>query len=333
VLALVWWAWGGYAWLTNAIHLGEPLVRVAFLGAAFGSFFVALGVPGAYGPQSEWFVVPYFAVRVLHVALYMYGLRADRLHQAAIRKLAPWFLVAPAIALVGGFLDDPARVALWGLALAIDLLGALLVAGAGFRVSSSHFAERYGLFIIIALGESIVAIGVGAVAVPRDAAFAGAVAISFVGVVALWWAYFDFIAGAIERALRRARPEARAVLARDMLSYFHYPIVLGIIFYAVAAKKTVEHPLDPLSDGGRFALGGGIAFFMLGFVLGRYRALRVVAWERVGCGAAAAVTVVLAADLAAAALLAIVVALVAIAVAFESRRLREVRRSLSHAGA
>jgi low temperature requirement protein LtrA len=329
VLGLVWWAWAAYAWLTNAIDIESRGVRAMYLAAMGGSFAMALAVPEAYESQGAWFVVPFFAVRVLHVALYIWGLRGDPAHQAAVRRLAPWFLVAPAIALVGGFVDDPARTWLWVVALTIDVVGALTMsAGTGFRVSPSHFAERYALFVIIALGESIVAIGAGAAGLERDATFALAVAIAFAGSAVLWWAYFDFAAVAMERALHSASPDARGPVARDIFSILHYPIVLGIILFAVAAKKTLEHPADPLSDAGRAALGVGAAVYLLGFTLGRFRALRRIAWERASGACAAAAAVLLFPDLDAMWLLAVVIGVLAVATAIESARLHDVRLRL-----
>jgi len=328
VLGMVWWAWGGYAWLTNAIDIESLGVRLLFLAATAGSFLMALAVPNAYLDQGAWFVVPYVGVRVLHVALYVWGLRGDPAHQAAIKKLAPWFLVAPMIALAGGLVDDPVRTWLWALSLVVDVGGALSVGTAGFRVSATHFAERYGLFVIIALGESIVATGVSASGVERDAKLAGAVVVAFAGVATLWWAYFDFVAPAVERAVKRAGDTARAKLARDVFTFCHYPIVAGIILFAVAAKKTVAHPDEALSGAGRFALGAGIALYLLGFVLARYRSIRRIAWERV-LGAAAAVLVVLLLDaVAAAVVMTAAVALLALALAVEAARLRELRASI-----
>ncbi len=328
VLWLVWWAWGGYAWMTNAISIESRGVRIAFLGVTLGCFFVALAVPGAYGDNGLWFVVPYFAVRVAHIGLYVWGLRLAPEHQAAIRKLAPWFLVAPCVVLLGGFLEGDARVALWLGAAAIDIAGALNVSNAGFRVSAAHFAERYGLFIIIALGESIVAIGLGASEAPRDALFAASVTIAFVGVAALWWAYFDFLALGAERALARLPIDRRGPMARDIFSFFHFAFVLGIILFAVGAKKTLEHPDESLSPAGRWALGLGAAVYMLGSVLGRFRAIRRLAWERAAGAAAALLCVAVLDSLHAVWLLAVVTCILGAVVTVESARLREFRRSL-----
>ena len=152
--------------------------------------------------------------------------------------------------------------------------------------------------------------------------------IAFAGVAALWWAYFDFVAIAAERSLKRAVARARGTLARDVFTFFHYPIVLGIIFYAVAAKKTLEEPRDPLSAAGRWALGLGVAVFLLGFVLMRYRVLRRIAWERLAAGAAAVVAAVLLDGTDAIVTLAVVIAILAASVAVETLRLREFRGEL-----
>jgi low temperature requirement protein LtrA len=290
VFGLVWWAWSGYAWMTNAIDVERTVVRTAVLGAAGASFFMAIALPHAFGDDGLRFALAYLVVRVIQLALYIWGLRHDPAHQAAILRLAPWFFVAPLVALAGGFADGDARVWLWIASLAIDVTGAATVGRAGFRISPAHFAERYALFVIIALGESIVAIGASAIELPRNGTFFATAAISFALACVLWWSYFDFPALAAARALRFASPERRGPLARDLFTLFHFPNVLGIIFVAVAAKKAVAHPSEPLSGGGRAALALGLSLFLLQFVLGRLRVIHRVSWERlVGMAAIVAV--------------------------------------------
>jgi low temperature requirement protein LtrA len=331
VLALVWWAWSAYAWLTNAIDVENLATRMFFFGAMLAVFFVALAVPDAYADEGAWFACAYFAVRVLHIALYVWGVRADPIQRAAVRRLAPWFLVAPAIALAGGFLEDPWRTLLWTVSLALDVVGTLFAGRAGFRVSAAHFAERYALIVIIALGESIVAIGLAALELERDAIFALAVAVAFAGAAAAWWAYFDFAQVAVERALHAAPEDQRGRLARDVYTFFHYPIVLGIVLVAVAAKKTLGAPTDPLTDGGRATLALGVSVFLLGFVLSRYRVIRRIAWERIGAALAVVAAVLVLDEADALLLLAIAVAALVAAFAVEAFRLREVRSVLKEA--
>jgi low temperature requirement protein LtrA len=328
VLGLVWWAWSGFAWMTNAIDVERLAVRLLFLLGMLGSLFMALAVPDAFQDEGAWFAVAYFAVRILNVVLYDAGLRGDAAHRAAFRRLAPWFVLAPTVALVGGFVDGDARVALWALSLAIDVVGTLTVGRSGFRVSPAHFAERYGLFVIIALGESVVAVGLSAVELERDALFAATVAVAFAGVAALWWAYFDWPQRAAERRLRREPDATRGPLARDLYTFFHFPLVLGIIFYAVAAKKTIAHPDEPLSTAGRWALGIGVAAYLAAFALQRWRAVRIVAWERLAGGALALVAVVALQNLDAVVLLGAAVLLLVAVTAVEAARLREIRESV-----
>ncbi len=332
VLGMVWWAWSGYAWMTNAIDVDRVGVRVLFLVGMLGSLLMALALPDAYQDEGVWFAIAYVAVRVLNVVLYDTGLRGDPAHRAAFRRLAPWFLVAPAVALAGGFADGDVRVALWALSLTIDVVGTLTAARSGFRVSPAHFAERYGLFVIIALGESVVAVGLAAAELERDALFVATVAVAFAGVAALWWAYFDWPQLAAERRLRREPTATRGPLARDLYTFFHFPLVLGIIFYAVAAKKTLAHPDEPLSTAGRWALGIGVASYLAAFALQRYRAVRVVAWERLAGSVTAIGLVVLLRDLDAVVLLAIVIAALVLVTAAEAARLREIRSSVRSPG-
>ena len=245
-------------------------------------------------------------------------------------RLAPWFLVAAFVALVGGFVDPDYRAWVWLASLVIDVVGTLTVASAEWRVSPSHFAERFALIVIIALGESIVAIGIGTSGLERDATFALSVVVAFAGVAALWWAYFDFTAVAAERALRRASPAARGPLARDLFTFFHYPVVLGIILYAVAAKKTLEHPLDPLSDAR--ALG---ARARRRHLPPRFRAHALprssgsVAWERLAAAAdRARGRASRSTETDAIVTLGVVIGVVVLSAAIETVRLREVRAAI-----
>jgi low temperature requirement protein LtrA len=326
VLAMVYWAWSGYAWATNAIDLSWPPLRLGYLAAMGASFGMAVAVPDAFGDQVLWFAVPYVVVRLLNLALYIGGLREDPVQLRAILALAPWFALSPALALAGAFLGGRPQIAFWCAGLAIDVLGTLRAGeGAGFRVSPDHFAERYALFIIIALGESIVAIGSGLADHTRDAAFALSLGVAFVGVAAIWWAYFDFTAAVLTRVLRNQPPERRGPLARDVFTLGHYPTVLGIIFFAVAAKKTVAEPGEPLTSAGRFALAAGIGSFLIGFALARYRIIRHVSWERVGAATAAIVAVAALPDAPSLGLMAIVVGCVVIGLVVEAIRMRDFR--------
>lgn len=323
MFGLIWWAWSAYTWLTNAVDIERSLVRMLVLAAMAGSFFMALAVPEAYGSEGLWFAVPYAVVRVLQVALYVEGLRGTPEQQRAFLPLAPWFLASPVLVLVGAAVDDPGRAWIWALSLAIDVAGTLVSGrgASGWRVSPAHFAERYGLFMIIVLGETVVATGLGAREIERDGIFVVSVIVAFSAVAVLWWAYFGFTQRAAERTLARTPVERRGPLARDLYTLGHYPIALGIVFTAVAGEKTLAHPDEPLSAGGRAALGVGVAVFLLGFAAVRWRAVRLIAWERIA-GAGAALALILVLDgLDAVWLLALVVAVLVAVIALERERL------------
>jgi len=328
VLAMVWWAWSAYAWMTNAIDVENAVTRLIIFAAMVAGFFMALAVPDAFQDEAAWFAVAYFAVRVLQPALYLWGVRDELETFRVLLRLTPWFVIAAFVALVGGFVDPDYRAWVWVASLVIDVIGTLTAARGDWHVSPSHFAERFALIVIIALGESIVAIGVGTSHLTRDATYAISVVVAFAGVAALWWAYFDFTAVAAERSLRRASGRDRSALARDIFTYFHYPLVLGVILYAVAAKKTLEHPRDPLSNAGRWALGLGIALFLVGFALMRFRVIRRVAWERLAAAAAILVIAVLLDGADAIVTLGVVIVILVFSIALETVRLREVRATL-----
>jgi low temperature requirement protein LtrA len=276
VLAALWWAWVAYAWLTNTVDPEEGVVRLAMLAAMAAMLVVALAVPEAFGDDGVLFAVAYLAVRLLQLVLYALAGRTDPDLLGAVLRLAPSATVGPALLISAGFLDGTEQAALWITALAIDYLGPLIGRGRGWRVSPAHFAERHGLIVIIALGESIVAIGIGAAGLPLDAGLVAAAVLGIVVVAALWWAYFDVFAIYARRHLTDARGVARATLARDYYSYLHLPLIAGIVLFALGVKKTLEHVGDPLDTVPAVALCGGLALYFLTHVGFRLRLARTL---------------------------------------------------------
>ena len=290
MLGLVWWAWSGYAWTTTAIDVEGYANRLGSLAGAAGAFFMAFAIPGAFGDEAVWFGCSYFAVRAIQVGLFTYGVRDDRTYLASALRLAPFFLLSPALVVSGAAAGGTTRLALWGTALAIDVVGA----------AGAH----------------------------RDAALAGTVLVAFAGVGTLWWAYFDFVARAVERALGRRSGRERGRVARDVFTFAHFPIIAGIVLFAVAAKKVVAHAGDPLSGAGRFALGAAIVTFVLGFAIGRFRLIRKVSLERTAAAAVTVIAVAVLDDLPGVALLGLVVGALAVALVIEAVRLRELRTEI-----
>lgn len=237
VLALLWWAWGAYAWLTNYIAAEEDRERLLMV-AVMGAFLVAaLAVPHAFDEDALVFAVAYAVARWLHIFIFAEA-NDDVDAGQAIRRLARTAVPAPALLIVGALLGGNALVALWVAALLIDFAGPYAFGVRGFRVSAGHFAERFALIVIIALGESIVAIGTGL----EGALDAGTIVAALLGLVlafALWWAYFDVVALVAERHFHEAQGERRLRMARDSYSYLHLPMIAGIVLVALGVKKTL----------------------------------------------------------------------------------------------
>ena len=271
VLAALWWAWTSYAWLTNTLEPEEGLVRAGVFGAMAAMLVVALAVPGAFDAHAVLFGVAYLIVRLLQLQLFKIAGKRDPDLLGAVLRMLPPAMLAPVIILVAGFFDGRAQATLWVIALAIDYVGFVIGRGQGVQVSPAHFAERHGLIVIIALGESIVAIGIGAAGVPLTPSIVAAAVLGIVIIAALWWAYFDVYAVGAQRQLSEARGTKRARLARDLYSYLHLPMIAGIVLFALGLKKAIEHVGDPLAAVPAAALCGGLSLYYLSHVALRVR--------------------------------------------------------------
>ena len=276
VLAALWWAWTGYAWLTNMLEPEEGSVRAGMFGAMAAMLVVALAVPEAFDADAVLFGVAYLIVRLLQLLLFAIAGKRDPELLGAVLRILPSATLAPVLIVVAGFFDGRAQAALWAIALAVDYLGALIGRGQGMRVSPAHFAERHGLIVIIALGESIVAIGIGAAGVSLTPSIVTAAVLGILIVAALWWAYFDVYAVGAQRQLTEARGATRALLARDLYSYLHLPMIAGIVLFALGLKKTMEQVGDPLATVPAVALCGGLSLYFLSHVALRIRVVHSI---------------------------------------------------------
>jgi low temperature requirement protein LtrA len=273
VLAAVWWAWTAYAWLTNSLEPEELSVRVAMFAAMAAMLVVALAVPEAFDDHGVLFGVAYFVVRLLQLVLYAIPGKEDRDLLNAVLRYARSAMVGSALLITAGFFDGEKQAALWIGALAIDYFG-VLGRVRGWTVSPAHFAERHNLIVIIALGESLVAVGIGAAGIPLGLGVVAAAVLGIAVISALWWAYFDVIAVMGQRQLAERSGAVQAALARDYYSYLHLPLIAGIVLFALGAEKTLEHVEDPLATVPAVALCGGLALYYLSHVAFRLRIAR-----------------------------------------------------------
>jgi low temperature requirement protein LtrA len=275
VLALVWWAWSAFVWAANAQTATSGTVRVCLLVSTAVIFITGLAVPEAFGSEGTVFAVSYAIVRFMHLALYADASRQGNASWSAIAGFAVTVAIGMALLIAGSFMHGGARIALWAAAVAIDYAGPAWLTRERLRglqhVAVAHFAERYGLFVIICLGESIVAIGLGAVAghPHLGAQLITAVTLALLITIGMWWTYFDRYAATAEERLREHDDPVLA--AADGYSYLHLLIVAGIITFAVGARVLVRHFGVSIPDAPRLALCGGVALYLVGHVGFRWR--------------------------------------------------------------
>jgi low temperature requirement protein LtrA len=291
LMALLWWSWCSYAWLGNQARADEGAVRAGMVVAMAGLFLVGLAIPDAWnddsGPGLSAALVlagSLAVVRFAHLAVYFVAAGDDAgLRRQLVRTAVP-VAVAAVLLLAGAVVGGPGQTALWALALAIDYGGIYAVGVDGWRLPAPrHFAERHGLIMIIAIGESIVAIGVGASGLPLSRPVITAALLGLTVAVALWWTYFDVVALVAERVLADAEGAARARLARDSYTYLHFPMVTGIVFLALGLKKVLVQVADtgapdahytlsdPLAGVAVWSLFGGVAAYLFAHLAFRLR--------------------------------------------------------------
>lgn len=333
MLAIMWWAWGGYAWLTSTVDPELGLTRVVVFLAMGAFLVVALATPGAFSGDGVLWGAAYFVVRLLHAALFGVAARGDRAlaHQVVGIALSA-VPGAGLIILASAAFDGTTRDLLWVAAMVLDY-GIVLSFGAeGWHVHAEHFAERFGLVVIIALGESIVATGVGAEDLGTSVEEIVAAVFALTVVCMLWWSYFDLYALVAERRFRNAVGVEQLRIARDSYALLHYFLIAGIVLFALGCKKVLEHPEDPLKAMPAVALCGGLATYTLGMVAFRYRNTRTVARARIVAAAGGLALIPVAMEVPGLVTLPLL-ALVSIAlIAYETIRFREFRARIRSAG-
>ena len=278
ILAALWLAWASYAWLTNTVDAGVGAVWGAVLVAMAAMFVAALAVPDAFGPHGVAFGVAFLIVNVMQLALYTLAarVRGDRDLLTAILRIAPSSLTGAALIIAAGFVDGGAKAMLWLAAIVVGFIGPLFTGLSGWRVQPAHFVERHGLIMIIAIGESLVAIGLGERSVGLSTGVIVAAVLGFLVATSFWLAYFDFFAIRGQQLLADRSGAQRTALARDIYTYLHLPMVAGIVLFAFSMKTTLAHVGDELDTIPALALCGGPALYLLAYVALRVRVSRTL---------------------------------------------------------
>jgi low temperature requirement protein LtrA len=330
VLAVLWWCWGGYAWLTSVVDPEEGAVRLVIFGAIASLLVAALCVPGAFDDSALIFASAYGAVRIAHILLFVLASRDDPGLRYSVLTLACSTALGVGLLTAAAFADGWAQGALWALALVLDVGGPYFFGVEGWKLVPGHFAERHGLIVIIAIGESIVAIGVGVTGEVDAGVIAAAVAGTAVA-AALWWLYFDVVSRVAVRRLARAAPgREQNSIARDAYSYIHYPMVAGIVLVALGMKKTLGDVGEPLKLVPAAALFGGTALYLLAHVASRLRNVRSVNKQRFVTALLLLAAIPLAVELPALAAVTLVAAILVALIVYEAVRFAEARDRIRH---
>ena len=292
VFWMVWWAWTQFTWALNAANTNHPFVELGTLLATALAFFMAVSIPDAFGSGSLWFAITYVSVRLVGLTLYAVVALHHPSLRGAVRSFASLSVGGLACAIVGGYLGGTPQLWLWGLTIFLDFVAAVSAGDSeAWDLHVEHFAERHGLIVIIALGESLIVAAAGVV----GTGFAGEIlAVAVVAVLvtcALWWTYFPVAKPTMEKAVEAVDAERRSGMARDAYSFGHFPMLCGVVAYAVALEEALAHPTDALPATGRLAVALGLFLFLAGTAFGMWRTTGGVPWSRVLIAAATAAAV------------------------------------------
>jgi low temperature requirement protein LtrA len=327
VFWLVWWAWTQFTWALNAADTEHPWIQLATLGATGVAFFMAVAVPEAFEGAAAWFALPYVAVRVIGLGVYVGVMRENESGRQAVRTFGVASLGGLAAVLLGVWAGPGSQPLFWLLAIFLDFVAAGVAGGGDWQLHPEHFAERHGLIVIIALGESLIVAASGLVGADRTPALltVGFLAVSII--CALWWSYFPVAKPELEKALERTPPQDMGKLARDAFSFAHFPMLCGVVACAVAIESAVGHPEDPLENAERLALALGLFLFVGGLALALRRASCTLRTSRVVVSAATALAVYFVAGVPATVTLAIAFAGVTTVAFLEERLARRLEAS------
>jgi len=333
VLSVLWWSWVGYAWLTSVVDPEEDAVRLSIFAAMAAFLVCGICVPEAFGSLALQFAIAYGFVRAAHIALFVLASRDDPALRQSVIGLAVSTAFGVGLLAGASFVNGTAQGALWLLAIALDAGGPYFFGAEGWKLVPQHFAERHGLIVLIALGESIVAIGVGG-GVHLTVGIAAAAVLGIAVAAALWWIYFDIVAIVAARRLAAATPGRELnEMARDSYSYLHFPMVAGIVLGAFGLKVTIANVSDPLDTVPAFAMLGGTALYLLGHVAFRYRHIHTLNRQRLLLALAFFALLPVAVHIPALASVGLIAVALWAMIAYETRMYGEARGRVRHAPA
>jgi low temperature requirement protein LtrA len=272
MLGVIWWMYGGYAWMTNAVSAHTLNRRLLLLGGMAGYFALALAVPHAFESSGLAFGLAYLAVVGVHTTLFMRATSATV--TSAILRLAPFNLASALVVVAGGAVGGVAQYVLWAAAGLFEWLTPVIRGNRGFDIAAAHFVERHGLVVIVAIGESVVAIGIGASHLAVDLRLVVVATLGLALSACLWWLYFGGDDEEAEHALASLPPIPRARAALNGFGYWHLLLLLGIVAAAAAERRGFTAPFDSLSWSVALLLAGGVALYLVGDALFR-RELRI----------------------------------------------------------
>ena len=330
ILAVVWWAWVAYSWLTNTLDTEEDRVRIVMFVAMGAMFVVALAIPHAFNDDALVFAIPYAIVRAAHILLYGYASNDVGVTEA-VKRLARPAATGSGLLIAAAFLDGTAQGLVWVAAIAIDYAGPAIAGMEGWTLHPGHFAERHGLIVIIAFGESIVATGLATEAIELTAEVVAASVASIVIATMLWWAYFDVVALVAEKHLREAKGLDQVKMARDSYSYIHVLMIAGIVLLALGSKKTIAGVDEPLKIVPAVALCGGVSLYLLGHIAFRLRNVHSWNKQRLGMALVIAALIPLATEIDALLTVILVAVLLSGLIAYEAIHFREARARVRQA--
>ena len=278
---LMWWQWSQFTWVGSAIDLQAVVAtRVLVLSIIPVALVATASIPSAFGDGGPWFGAAYMGVQLLVLAIQGSVAWGHESTRGSYIRYATFAVASPIVVMAGALLPGNARVVLWTVAALLNVVGALRAAGGSWTIDPVHFAERHALFIIISLGEVLVAAGATLAGAGLTARNVAGLTVAVAMACVLWWTYFAYLPEVSERHLRAAQGEERGRLARDMFTFGHFPVAFGLILYAVVAKHIVEHPTQRFDLQDRWVLALSVLTYIGGLSAIQWRAIHRVAPER-----------------------------------------------------